>query len=217
MVRVPLTMTAAHDCSPNSLHRLFPSRDWRAAVGALVAGRDYSIVVDILGGQRRTRGLRAGRRIAVTAMPLNRLAVPHGITPSHEGLSNRRARAARLRTSVGLQTKIGLPRSVLCPAGACWIGQSGCGLGECGEAAQRFLDGLVLHVEAVGLALGQADVHGHQGDRACLGELPDDVDVGDLAGDRDPLVVHPQFPRASGSRGTNRRSVTSRTANWSCR
>src|SRR5690349_5943776 len=61
-------------------------------------------------------------------------------------------------------------------------------LGERGQAAQRLLDGLVLAVEPVRLALGQADGHLNGRAWAALGQLPDDVDVGDLAGDRDPVV-----------------------------
>src|SRR6266487_1186800 len=47
------------------------------------------------------------------------------------------------------------------------------------------------------LLLGQADLDTDGGARAILGQLPDDLDVGDLAGDRDPLVrlVYPQLLR----------------------
>ena len=80
------------------------------------------------------------------------------------------------------------------------------GLGQRGEAVQRLLDELVLSVQPAGLALGQADGHVDGGAGARLGELPDELDVGDLAGDRDPLVrlVHPQLLRHREVRVTRR-------------
>ena len=104
-----------------------------------IAGSDHvrvigpSVLVRVLKRHRRARGVGVSRSLAYTSVPAG--------------------------TGMAGQERLAWPgqrgrfRVLLAPA--CGLGWSGRGLGERGQAVQRFRDDLVLPVEPVCLALGR--------------------------------------------------------------